>query len=85
MSDRQEKKVRKEREEVYLYGFANGVKVINNNVEAALRKWKRMMKDNGVIDEIKQTQEYTKPTTKKRKQRKDAIYAQWVKVQQENR
>tara|TARA_R110000803_G_scaffold99023_2_gene167110 strand:+ start:382 stop:639 length:258 start_codon:yes stop_codon:yes gene_type:complete len=85
MSDNREKRVKPERKEMFLYGHANGVNVINNNIEAALRKWKRMMKDNGVIDLIKENKEYIKPTTKKRKQRNDAKYLQWVKVQQENR
>ncbi len=85
MSYKREKKVRKEREELFLYGHANGVKVINNNIEAALRKWKRTMKDNGIIDWVKQNREYTKPTTRKRKKMNDARRADWVRRQQEAR
>jgi len=43
------------------------VKVINGNVEAALRKWKRHMKDTGIIDWVKQNRQHTKPTTARRK------------------
>ena len=85
MSENREKRVKKERKEMFIYGHANGVNVINNNIEAALRKWKRIMKDNGVIDHIKENRHYTKPTTKRRKQLNDAKYLQWVKNQQELR
>lgn len=79
-----EQKVRKEREELFLYGHANGVRVINGNVEAALRKWKRMMKDSGIIDYVKHNREYTKPTTVRRKKRNDAIRAEWVRRRRED-
>jgi len=79
-----EQKVRKEREELFLHGHANGVRVINGNVEAALRKWKRMMKDSGIIDYVKHNREYTKPTTARRKKRNDAIRAEWVRRRRED-
>jgi len=78
-----EKKFKKPREEQYLYGHANGVKVINGNVEAAIRKWKRIMKDNGIIDYIKQNRQYTKPTTARRKKMNDAKRAEWVRRRRE--
>jgi len=78
-----EKKFKKPREEQYLYGHANGVKVINGNVEAAIRKWKRIMKDNGIIDYIKQNRQYTKPTTARRKKMNDARRAEWVRRRRE--
>lgn len=79
-----EKKKFKKREEQFLYGHALGVKVINNNVEAALRKWKRLVKESGVIDEYKSRREYIKPTTKRRKQKNDAIRAEWVRRQRQD-
>lgn len=78
-----EKKFKKPREEQFLYGHANGVKVINNNVEAAIRKWKRIMKDNGIIDYVKQNRQYTKPTTARRKKMNDARRADWVRRRRE--
>lgn len=77
------KKFRK-REEQHLYGHALGVKVINGNVEAALRKWKRMLKESGVIDEVKARREYIKPSAIRRKKRDDAIRADWVRRQREH-
>lgn len=79
-----EKKKFKKREEQFLYGHALGVKVINKNVEAALRKWKRIVKESGVIDEYKSRREYIKPTTKRRKQKNDAIRAEWVRRQRQD-
>lgn len=78
-----ENKFKKPREEQFLYGHANGVKVINGNVEAALRKWKRHMKDTGIIDWVKQNRQYTKPTTARRKKMNDAKRADWVRRRRE--
>lgn len=78
-----EKKFKKEREELFLYGHANGVRVINGNIDAALRKWKRHMKDTGVIDYIKENRQHTKPTTRRRKQGNDAKRAEWVRRRRE--
>lgn len=71
----------KKREEQFLYGHAMGVKVINGNIEAALRKWKRMMKESGIIDDLKARREYTKPTAVRRKKRDDAIRSEWIRRQ----
>ena len=71
------------KEEVYLYGHANGVKVINGNVEAAIRKWKRLMKDSGVMEEIRNRKEYKKPTTIRREKRNAALRAEWVRRRRE--
>ena len=71
------------KEEVYIYGHANGVKVINGNVEAAIRKWKRIMKDSGIMEELRNRKEYKKPTTVRREQRNAALRAEWVRRQKE--
>ena len=42
------------------------VKVINNNIEYALRKFKRKVKDAGVLHELQQRQFYLKPSAIKR-------------------
>tara|TARA_B110000285_G_C14773049_1_gene444907 strand:+ start:216 stop:464 length:249 start_codon:yes stop_codon:yes gene_type:complete len=60
-----------------LGGF--GVKVINGNLEPALRLWKKKLKDSGKLEELKERKEYTKPTTKRRKAKQRAIRAQWCK------
>jgi len=42
------------------------VKVTNNNIEYALRKFKRKVKDAGVLHELQQRQFYLKPSAIKR-------------------
>ena len=49
----------------------------------AVRFWKRNMKDNGKIEWIKENREYTKPTTKKRELRNQALRAEWTRRQQQ--
>ena len=42
------------------------VKVYNNNVEGALKVFKRMVKDSGMMLELKEKAYYEKPSTKRR-------------------
>ena len=46
------------------------VKVYNNNVESALKKFKRMVKDSGLMLDLKKKSYYEKPS-KKRRERKN--------------
>ena len=46
------------------------VKVYDNNVEKALRKLKKMVKESKLLVELKERQYYIKKSEKKRKQRK---------------
>ena len=45
------------------------VTVRNNNVEKALRELKRKVKESDLLVELRERQEYTKPSAVKRKQR----------------
>ena len=45
------------------------VEVRNNNVEWALKKMKRMLKDSGMILELKKRSYYKKPSAEKRETR----------------
>jgi len=59
-----------------LPGYTIGVKVPGNSMrdlEMALRKFKKLVKDSGVIDEYRIRQEYIKPSVLKRKQKLEAI------------
>lgn len=51
------------------------------NIERALKKFKRKFERTGVIKELRNRQAYTKPSVKKRQQKLRAIYVQ--KIQQE--
>lgn len=50
-----------------------GIKVWKGDINKALKKFKRAVIESGHIDELKERQQFTKPTTKKRKQKQEAI------------
>ena len=58
------KKYRKKKEQRGLM-----VEVRNNNVEFALKKFKRMVKDSGMMLELKKKAYYTKPSEKRRERK----------------
>ena len=64
------KKVTKEDMEIYGHPFA--VKVVNNQLDPAIKLWKRKLKESGRIEELKARKEYIKPSTKKRKTKEHA-------------
>ena len=59
---------RRRKKENRLEGLS--VKVSDNNVEKALRKLKKMVKESKLLVELKERQYYIKKSEKKRKQRK---------------
>ena len=79
--NKKHKKVRQA--EMIIIGKPNAVKVVNNNIEAALRFWKKNMKENGKVEWIKENREYVKPTTKKRELRNQALRKEWTRRQQQ--
>ena len=48
------------------------VTVKDNKIEYALRKLKKKVKDSGIMIELREREFYTKPSVKKREQRKRA-------------
>ena len=60
--------------------FISGIAVVvrNGNVEAALRKFKKKVQEEGIIQEVRNRQEYVKPSEKRRKA-KAASRARWLK------
>jgi len=55
------------------------VKVRNGDINRALKKFKRGVIESGHIFELKDRQEYTKPTTKRRKQKQQAVRNEWIR------
>ena len=47
-----------------------GVKVLNNDVELALKRFKKMIKDSKKLVELSERRFYTKPSVKKRLEKK---------------
>ena len=60
------------------------VKVYNNNVEFALKKFKRMVKDSGMMVELKKKSYYEKPSVKRREKRNLAKLRNKYKHQKED-
>ena len=86
MQDNRRKKPYKKirREDMEIPGCATGVKVVNGNIELALKAWKRKVKDSGKIEELKNRKEYIKPSAVKRKQKQQAIRAEYRRRMLEN-
>lgn len=54
------------------------VYVKNDNVEQALRKFKKKIQDSGLLQEVRDRSQYEKPTTKK-KRKASAAKNRWKK------
>ncbi len=69
MQDNRQKKPYKKirREDMEVPGCFTAVKVVNGNIELALKAFKRKIKDSGKIEELKDRKEYIKPSAVKRK------------------
>lgn len=55
----------------------------NENINSALKRFKRKVEDSGVLDELRDREHYVKPTTA-RKKAKAAAKARWTKKLREN-
>ena len=60
------------------------VEVRNNNIEGALKKFKRMVKDSGMMVELRDRQYYEKPSEARRKKRNLAKSRQKYRQMKEN-
>ena len=55
------------------------IPVIKDNINRALKLFKRKFKQTGTLKEIRERKNYTKPSTKRRKQKEKAILKQKYK------
>ncbi len=53
------------------------------NIERALKKFKRKFEKTGVVKELRERQAYTKPSIKRREEKKKAIYIQQMQRDEE--
>ena len=56
----------------------NSVRVVDGNVDKALRKFKKKIAESGLLDDLRAKEFYEKPTTD-RKRKKGAAQARWRK------
>ena len=54
------------------------------NIERALKKFKRKFEKTGVVRELRSRQAYMKPSIKKREEKKKAIYVQKMQEEKDN-
>ena len=74
----QKKKQRARKSEMIIVGKPNNVKVVNDDINSAIKLWKRNLKDSGKLDVLKSKLEYVKPSVIKRKKRNDAQFSQMI-------
>ena len=60
------------------------IKVKHNNIEYALRLFKRKIKDDGLMVELRERQHYTKPSVKRATKRKLGRVRNWLKQREFN-
>ncbi len=60
------------------------IKVRGGDINRALKKFKRAVMDSGHLFELRERQEYTKPTTIRRKQKQQAIRNQKIEWMKQN-
>ena len=65
------------RDDMEIMGKQMSVKVVHNQIEPAIKLWKRKLKDSGILEQLKERKEFIKPSAVKRKQKKEAIRAEW--------
>ncbi|MBN3034409.1 MAG: 30S ribosomal protein S21 [Bacteroidales bacterium] len=53
------------------------------NIDRALKKYKRKYEKTGVVKELRERQKFTKPSVKRREERLKAIYIQRIKQSSE--
>ena len=53
------------------------------NIERALKKFKRKFEKTGIIKELRSRQEFTKPSITRREEVKKAIYIQKLQLKEE--
>lgn len=66
--------------------FTTSVKVNGSDkiaLEIALRKFKKMVKDSGILLEFRERQEYLKPSVKKRKMKIQAIRREKIELNED--
>tara|TARA_A100000172_G_scaffold73232_1_gene54708 strand:+ start:1005 stop:1244 length:240 start_codon:yes stop_codon:yes gene_type:complete len=59
-------------------GNPSSTKVVNRDINFALRNWKKQIKTSGVLDILKTKQEFEKPSVTRKKIKSAAVYKQYL-------
>ena len=79
MQDKKQKRKKITIDDMKVPGVALAVKVIDGNLELALRLFKTKVTDSGLMEEVKARREYLKPSVVKRKLKQQAVRVEWRK------
>jgi len=82
--DKRTFKPRVNKQDMEIPGCPKGVRVVNGNIDFALKVFKRKMKDSEVLEELKDRKEFIKPSAVKRRKMQLAVRADWQRRQHEN-
>lgn len=52
--------------------YKRGVKVVDDKVDQALRKFKKKIQEDGLLDELRARETYEKPTTERKRKKGSA-------------
>jgi small subunit ribosomal protein S21 len=52
--------------------YKRGVKVVDGKVDQALRKFKKKIQEDGLLDELRSRETYEKPTTERKRKKGSA-------------
>jgi len=52
--------------------YKRGVKVVDGKVDQALRKFKKKIQEDGLLDELRARETYEKPTTERKRKKSSA-------------
>jgi len=69
--------------EAYAVAHLGQVDVEGENIEKALKKFKRKFEKTGVVKELRSRQAFIKPSVEKRKQNMRAVYVQQLQQVEE--
>ena len=77
MADENKKPYKKiRRSDMDVSGESSSVKVVNGNIELALKVFKTKIKDGGKLEEVRNRREYIKPSAIKREKIQQAVRAE---------
>lgn len=78
-------KKRARKSEMIIVGKPNNVRVVNDDINSAIKLWKKTLKETGKLDILKEKKEYVKPSVLNRKKKTDAEYSQWLEMKRYER
>ena len=62
-----------------LPGTTSGSKVVNRDINFALRMWKKKLKESDILTQLKDKKEFLKPSVINRATKINAVYMQKIK------